>query len=70
MNDVQGPANDLVNTLNGAVTALKGLVGKDVSIILASVEGTALVTVDELAHLLATVLIVSLQCHAALCPSS
>ncbi|TBU57308.1 hypothetical protein BD310DRAFT_562519 [Dichomitus squalens] len=56
-NNIQGPVHEIVDTLTGAVTALKGLVGQDVSVILASTEGTVLVTVDEVAHLVAGVLV-------------
>ncbi|TBU28179.1 hypothetical protein BD311DRAFT_778459 [Dichomitus squalens] len=56
-NNIQGPVHEIVDTLTGAVTALKGLVGQDVSVILASTEGTVLVTVDEVAHLVAGVVV-------------
>ncbi|KDQ55508.1 hypothetical protein JAAARDRAFT_79878 [Jaapia argillacea MUCL 33604] len=42
-------ANEIKNILGGAVTELHGLVGQSAEIILASVEGTALVTVGQVA---------------------
>ncbi|KAI0764676.1 hypothetical protein C8Q74DRAFT_1219654 [Fomes fomentarius] len=54
---VADPLGQLKDILTGAVVSLKALVGQDVSIILASVEGTAQITVEELGHLVGGVVV-------------
>ncbi|KAH9936803.1 uncharacterized protein BXZ73DRAFT_89303 [Epithele typhae] len=46
------PVHDIQTILLGTVAELKELVGQPVDIILASVEGTAQITVEELAHII------------------
>ena len=51
---------DIVEVVGGAVADLKLLVGAEVSVILASVDGTVQVTVTVIAQLLAEILCVSM----------
>lgn len=50
---------DVVEVIGGAVADLKLLVGAEVAVILASVDGTVQVTVTVIAQLLAEILCVS-----------
>ena len=51
--------NDIKTILTGTLSSLQALVGQPTEVILASVEGTAVITVEELGHVVAGLTTVS-----------
>ncbi|TFK82732.1 hypothetical protein K466DRAFT_499768 [Polyporus arcularius HHB13444] len=62
---VSGPIGEIKDILTGAVTSLEALVGQPAEVILASVEGTAQITVEELGKLVATLVVVVFEALGA-----
>ncbi|KAI0683520.1 hypothetical protein C8Q76DRAFT_804160 [Earliella scabrosa] len=62
---VSVPLGEVKTILTGAVTSLHALVGQPVEVILRSVEGTAQITVKELGHLVAGVVIIVFEALGA-----
>ncbi|RPD56560.1 hypothetical protein L226DRAFT_567634 [Lentinus tigrinus ALCF2SS1-7] len=60
-----GPIGEIKDILTGAVVELQGLVGKPVEVILHSVEGTALITVEELGKLVAGLVVIVFEALGA-----
>ena len=54
--------NDIKTILTGTLSSLQALVGQPTEVILASVEGTAVITVEELGKLVAGVVVVRFFC--------